>query len=109
MKIKYVVMEDDCIITVEDTEKEAQECIDRYMEKINMPTMKEILSRVEKKRGELPKIVQVVPHDWDAIVLADTIRALRPYLRHDKDCQILDNWNCKKGCDCGLGKIDLGD
>ena len=43
----------------------------------SLERIEEALKRAEKKRLELPKIVQVQDSDWDVVVLADEIDRLQ--------------------------------
>lgn len=40
-------------------------------------TLEDALAYAERQREELPQIVQVVPHDYDRIIMADEIKRLR--------------------------------
>jgi hypothetical protein len=44
---------------------------------INDRTLEQALARADKVEQELPKIVQVVPSDWDMVILAKEIRRLK--------------------------------
>ena len=44
---------------------------------INDRTLEQALARADKVEQELPKIVQVVPSDWDIVILAKEVRRLK--------------------------------
>ena len=44
---------------------------------INDRTLEQALARAEKVEQELPKIVQVVPSDWDIVILAKEVKRLK--------------------------------
>lgn len=60
---------------------------------INDRTLAEALNHAENKRAELPHIVQVVPSDWDIVILANEIKRLNFVLDNliDSVGNILDN------------------
>jgi 2-oxo-4-hydroxy-4-carboxy--5-ureidoimidazoline (OHCU) decarboxylase len=44
---------------------------------MKMPTIKQAMTRADKKRFELPRVIQVRPSDWDTIILTKEIRRLQ--------------------------------
>lgn len=40
-------------------------------------TLKEALARAKQTEEELPRIVQVVPSDWDVVILAHEVKRLQ--------------------------------
>jgi len=50
----------------------------------NERTIEDALWLAEKKRLELPQVVQVYATDWDPVILADEIYRLRQLLKEQK-------------------------
>ena len=39
-------------------------------------SVEDAMQSAERMRAELPQIIQVLPHDWDKVILADEIKRL---------------------------------
>lgn len=47
-------------------------------------TLEQALARADKVEQELPKVIQVVPSDWDIVILAKEVRRLKKLIAKQK-------------------------